>query len=636
MPSAMPSALPPAMLPASTPAPTAASTAAPTAPGKRSWLWRYIATERSALLAGSVMSVLRSVVLLLTPWPLKFIFDSVLFRHPLPTALAGWLPNPAADRVALLDALVSAMIGLGLIEAALVYGGNRLLLNAGNRVVVNVRADLFAHLQRMDLGFHRRTQGGELMTRVGSDVRQLQDLVAAIGIDFLPHALTIIGMVAVMTWVNWRYALFAVVVAPVLFFVARHYAASLRNALREVRHQEGILWSAAQEVFGALHVVQAFAREDREDRRFGRLAEKGLAANEAANEAQARFGPVISVVLAVATGTVAWYGARGVVRGDLTAGELLVFMAYVNRMATPARQLAKTGRVFGRSIVALERIGECFALRSRVEDRSDAITPDTCQGKVELRNVSFGYVPDEPVLHDISLTIEPGKTIALVGETGSGKSTIAGLIPRFHDPDSGSVLLDGRDLRNLRLGFVRRNVATVHQEPVLFRASIWENIAYGSDAANHEDARADAIEAARRVGVAPVFEQLPDGFDTIVGERGGTLSGGQRQCVAIARAMLTDAPVVLLDEPSSSLDPATERRVMAALRHLAKGRAALVIAHRLETVVQADRIVVIQRGRIVERGTHSELLARDGAYGRLWCALLHGEDSVPSPQGALP
>ena len=597
----------------------------PSPPGGRAWLWQYLAQERGKFLVGCAMTVLRSVVLLVTPWPLKFLFDSVLLQHPLPHRLAGLLPDPALGRTALLDVLVLTMIGLGVVEAILVYGGNRLLLDAGSRVVMRVRADLFAHLQRMDLGFHRRTPGGELMTRIGADVRQLQDLIAAIGIDVVPHTLSILGMAAVMFWVNWRFALFAVAVAPVLFFVARYYAARLRQSLREVRQQEGNLWSEVQEVFGALHVVQAFAREEYEDRRFARIADAGLASNEKANEAQAQFGPAIGLVLAVATGAVAWYGAGSVLHGTLTVGELLVFMAYVNRMATPARQLAKTGRVFGRSIVAIERIGECRAERSAIVEMPDAVLPDHCAGRVELRNVRFGYLPGEMVLRDVSFALEPGKMVALVGETGSGKSTIAGLIARFHDPASGSVVLDGFDLRTLRLDFVRRNVATVHQDPVLFRASIWENIAYGDPAAG----RAEAIEAARRVGVASVFERLPQGFDTVVGERGSSLSGGQRQCVAIARAMLAGAPIVLLDEPSSSLDPATECGVMAALRQLARGRSALVIAHRLETVVAADLILVLERGRIVERGTHEELLGRRGAYGRLWRALLREEGAAP-------
>ena len=592
---------------------------------RRWWLLNYMSAEKSTLAAGFTIMAARSGVLLLLPWPLKFIIDNVILQHHLPVWLKGVLPHPVLHQAQLLNWLVLFILLLGLLDAVLVYFGNRLLLDAGQRVVFLVRFDLFAHLQRMSLEYHRRNRGGELMTRLSGDVRQLQEFIAAVGIDFLPHAITVIGIVTVMVIINWRFALVALTVAPVLYLIARFYSNRLRISQRRVRHHEGTLWGVVQEIFGSVQVVQAFTREQHEDERFCRLADASLASNLEANEVQSQFGPAISLVIAGTTAIIAWYGATSVLRGSLTAGEMLVFLAYLNGMTTPARQLAKTGRVFARSMVAMERLAECRAERPRVVDAPDAVTPLTCKGNIEFQGVGFGYHLGEAVLRDISFSIKPGQTIALVGRTGSGKSTIANLIPRFYDPDQGRILLDGQDLRTLSLSFLRRQTAVVLQEPLLFQATIWENIAYGRGGAGREE----AIAAARAVGVDEVIETLPAGFDTLVSERGLTLSGGQRQCVAIARAMLCEAPVVILDEPSSSLDASTERRLMLALSRLSANRAALVIAHRLETVMHAHLILVLDQGKIVERGTHAQLLAAGTHYANFWLANRQPEPASP-------
>ncbi|HVC62939.1 MAG TPA: ABC transporter ATP-binding protein [Acetobacteraceae bacterium] len=559
----------------------------------------------------------RAAVLLLLPWPLKFIIDSVIFQRPLPYWLRGVLPDPVLHRMALLDALSLLMLALGAADALLVFIGNRLFLNAGQRVVFAIRHDLFAHLQRLSLEFHRRHRGGDLMSRLSDDVQRLQDFIAAIGVDLLPHTLTIIGMAAIMLAMDWRYALLALSIAPVLIFIARFYSERLRRALRQVRRHEGDLWGQAQEVIGGVQLVQAYGREDHEDRRFSEQAGKSLDANLNANGVQAQYGPMMNLVIAVATGAIAWYGAASVINRDLTPGELLIFLAYLRGMAAPARQLAKTGRVFGRASVAMERIKEYLFELPSVMDKLGAIVPTACAGQVEFVAVGFGYQPDHRVLRGVSFYLEPGKTVALVGATGSGKSTIANLILRFYDPLDGQVRLDGRDLRDLSLGFLRRQVALVLQEPTTFQASVWENISYGRDGAHRED----AIRAAQAVGVHDIIESLPGGYDYVISERGLSLSGGQRQCISIARAMLCDAPVVILDEPSSSLDASTESRIMQALRRLTANRSALIIAHRLPTVMQADLILVLDQGRIVQRGTHRQLRRQPGVYAKLWEAL---------------
>lgn len=588
----------------------------PSQTAPRGWLSSYLLVEWRALSVGVMTMVARAGVLLLLPWPLKCIIDNVIFQRKLSPRLAQFLPDPLHHQLDLLNFLSLAMLSLGLADALLVYCGNRLLLNAGQRVVASIRFDLFAHLQRLSLDFHRRNHGNEIIERLGNDVRQIQDFIAAIGIDLMPHALTLFGMATVMLLIDWHFAIVAVVVAPLLIFIARYYSNRLRNSLRRVREHESALAAQAQEVLRNVQVVQAFVREDYEETRYRASAEKSVAENMAANEIQAQFGPVISLAIAAATGLIAWYGANTVIQGNLTPGELLIFLAYLAAMAAPARQLAKTGRVFGRSIIALERIGECRAERPSVVECVRPLVPTSCSGHLRIKNVSFGYQPDAPILHDISALIEPGATVALVGQTGSGKSTLASLIPRFYNPTQGNIFLDGRDISTLPLAYLRQHIALVSQEPLLFRASIWENIAYGRAGAR----RADAIAAARAIGVDDVFERLPGGINTQIAEGGKNLSGGQRQCIAVARAMLGVAPIIILDEPSSSLDATTEHRLMRALRQLAVNRTTIVIAHRLTTVMNADLILVLEKGRVIERGRHTELLASGAVYASLWRA----------------
>jgi ATP-binding cassette subfamily B protein/subfamily B ATP-binding cassette protein MsbA len=587
------------------------------------WVLAYLLPHWKPLTTGAFVMSARAVVLLLLPWPLKYTIDNVIFGKPLPGWLHAMLPDLVQQRMALLNLLALAMIGLGAMDALLVYLGNRLFLDTGQRVVFAIRFDLFAHLQRLSLEFHRRHRGGEIMSRLNDDVKQLQDFVAAVGIDILPHVLTILGMACVMFVMDLRYALIALSIAPVLFFIARSYSQRLRQALRQVRNHEGTLAGVTQEILANVQVVQAFARESHERDRFGSYASQSLLASLHANHVQSRYGPTMNLVIALGTGAIIWYGAASVIRGLLTPGDLLVFLAYLRGIATPARQLSKAGRVIGRASVALERIGDYLAEPPSVVDPVGAVAPSERPQRLEFAGVHFGYRPEGTVLHDVSFTLEAGKTVALVGPTGAGKSTIASLIPRFYDPTAGAVLLDGRDVRRLPLAYLRRQVGVVQQETVLFQATIWENIAYGREGAQ----RSEAVQAAREVGVDRMIEQLPGGFDALVSERGLSLSGGQRQCIAIARAMLGDTPVVVLDEPSSSLDPRTERDLMFALSRLASRRSALIIAHRLSTVMNADLILVLEQGRIVQRGTHSDLLASGGLYATLWQAL---RDDVPA------
>jgi ATP-binding cassette subfamily B protein/subfamily B ATP-binding cassette protein MsbA len=592
----------------------------------RSRLAAHLWLERRKLGGGLLLEGARAGVLVLAPWPLKFMIDNVIFRDPLGGSMAALLPDPFHHRLQLLAVLGTAMLLIAVLDALLGYSGNRLFFGAAQRAAFGLQRDFFAHLQRLSLDFHRRHLTGELASRLIDDVKALQDFIVSVGVDLLPQLLTIVGIVTVLLAIDWHYGVLTLAACVLLAIVARCFGDRIRLLMREVRSGEGLQSGSTQETLGNVQLVQSFAREAFEDRRFEHRGRGVLMAGDDANRIQAAFSPTLNLILGVATGLTAWFGALLVIQGALTAGDLVVFLSYLRAIVTPARQVAKSGRLFGRASVALERIDDYLAERSAVPEPPDVVAPALCTGYVQLRDVSFGYHPLIPVVRNISFELRRGRTVALVGASGSGKSTIAALIARFYDPTAGQILLDGVDVKDLRLQWVRTRVVLIPQEPQLFEAPVWFNIAYGREGAT----RAEAIAAAMDAGVDDVIGRMPGGYDMMVGERGLKLSGGQRQCVAIARAMLGEAAVILLDEPSSGLDALTEQRLMQALRRLGERRATLLIAHRLSITASADLILLLSRGRIVQRGTHAELLAQNGAYGELWRACHAGSAEHPA------
>lgn len=590
--------------------------------------WPHLRPIRAQLALGILASAAWAVAQIASPWPLKVVFDSVLSHHRLPAALS-FLPT---SRFALLNASAGAMIVIASLRGVFSYLATGSVGRAGQRLVFDVRCRLFRHLEAQSLGFHQTREAGDLMARLSGDAQALQGVMVNAAPTVVNSGITLVGMFTIMALINWRYALLSVSLLPVVFLVVRFYLTRLRQAQRQARRFEGNANSVAQEVLTSLAVVQAFGQEETEARRFAGAAGSSLVVSQRAVGLQAQFAPLMTFAMTGSTALIVWLGARAVIAHQLTAGELLVFMSYLKSMYSPVRQLAKLAGVVTRGQAAAERIGEVLDVNEQVPEAPDPIVVREPRGSISLRGVEFAY-PGKPLaLEGVDLEIPSGAHFGLVGATGSGKSTLLRLLIRFIDPTAGAVLLDGVDLRQLELESLRRQVALVPQEPYIFKGTLWENITYGSVSPSP----AAALAAARATGVDAVLGALPQGYETLVAERGGSLSGGQRQCVAIARAMARDPRVLLLDEPITGLDVEAQSVVVDALSRVAKGRTTITVSHQLDSLVEVDRIVVIEHGRIAEIGTRSELLSARRAYWRFHSASSKGRHPQPNKaQGAL-
>ncbi len=548
---------------------------------------------------------------LASPWPLKVVLDSVLGGEPLPGTLARLVGTAP---LTVLNVACAATVVIAVVEAGAGYASAFYTASVGQWVAHDLRQLIYSHLQRLSLSFYDRRQVGPLISTITDDVRAVQDFTSQQLVSMAVDLLTIVGVLVVMFSLNWNFTLVALSVTPLLALLVYRLRYLLKASTHDVRRHQSELVSIVQEGLTSIRVVKAFAQGAFERQRLDAKSLESVEAGLRARRIRALLPSAVTLLVATGTAAILWYGGRLVLAGAMTAGSLVVFLAYLGRLFTPIQTLARTSTAIAQASVGLERVREILAADERLPRAPDGREIGDVRGRVEFRHVTFAYEPGRPVLEDVSFVAEPGQLVGLVGRSGSGKSTLASLIPRFYDVASGHVLVDDVDVRQVTARSLRRHIAFVLQETQLFHAPVWQNIAYG-----RPDATREQIVAAATAAHAHEFiEALPDGYDTLVGQGGVPLSGGQRQRIGIARALVRDARIVLLDEPTSGLDTESEGLVFDAFERLLEGRTAFVIAHRLTTIRRADLILVLDRGRIIERGTHAELVALRGLYATLW------------------
>jgi ABC-type multidrug transport system fused ATPase/permease subunit len=510
--------------------------------------------------------------------------------------------------------LIWIAVALGVVKALLMVGRRFISGWQALGVEFDMRNALYAHLVRMSFGFYDRHQTGQLMSRATVDLQAVRFFLGYGLIFFFQHILTIVGVTAVMLYLEWRLALVALAVTPLIVALAYRYSHVSHPILRDVQQKMADVATVAEENIVGVHVVKAFAQEDAEQRKFSSRSEAVFDKSVEANRQRALYVPLLSFVPLLAQAAVLLVGGWMVVQNSLTVGDFFRFNIFVTMLIMPLRMLGMWIGQAQRATASGERIFEVLDEPEEVGDRRDAIELPAGPGRVRFEDVSFGYDPDRPVLDGIDLEIEPGRTVALIGHTGSGKTTLAALVPRFYDVTTGRVAIDGHDVRDVTLASLRAEIGVVAQDPFLFSATVRENIAFGTPWAEDED-----VERAARLAQAHGFiAELPNGYETVIGERGITLSGGQRQRLAIARALIVDPRVLILDDATASVDATTEALIRTGLREAMEGRTTLIIAHRLSTIALADELVVLDEGRIAARGTHDELLASSAVYREIY------------------
>lgn len=515
--------------------------------------------------------------------------------------------------------LIGLFLGLVLLQGLCSMGHSYLTAWVSQRIVADFRRHLFGHLQTLAVSFFARRRTGELLSRLMNDVTVIQSVVTETPIDSAKQFVTFVGGIAFLLTMNWRLCLLILVLLPLLVLVAKFFGRKLKSLSTSIQDQTAALSTLVEEVISGIRIVKSFVQTKREEARFAAQVDQALHLTLRRAGIMAVFIPVISLLTFSAAAAVLWYGGRQVIEGTVTPGDLFAFVLFAGILIGPFSSAARVFAQIKEAQGAMQRVFEILDAQPEIHDRPDAQTLATVAGHVRVENVSFAYDPRNPVLSNLSFEAKPGELIAFVGPTGAGKTTVINLLHRFYDPTEGRLIIDGYDLRHVRVESWYRQVALVPQETILFGGTILDNIRYGN-----LDASESAVQEASKAAHAHDFiTGLPDGYQTVVGEKGINLSGGQRQRIAIARAILKNPRVLLLDEATSSLDTESERLVQEALERLMEGRTTFVVAHRLSTIQRADRILVLDKGKLVEEGTHAQLMERNGLYHYLYTIRLN-------------
>lgn len=561
-------------------------------------LINYVRPYMGRMIAAIVCIILAAGGNLAVPWIIKDVIDQVLINKDM----------------VMLNIIAVGILIIFFLRGIFFFGQTYLMSYIGQRVIIDIREAVYRQLQRLSLGYFDKRQTGAIMSSVTNDVSALQAALVESMVELVTEAMILIGSLGAMFFLHWKLSLLTLITMPLVLQAINTFGKKLRQAGRVLQARTADITAILQETISGIRVIKSFAREDYETNRFKQENFFNFRAQMKTSQLLATLTPVIEFLSAIGVTVIIWYGGLEVINGNLTSGALIAFLIYVVNLANPVKRLSRVYGNIQRSLAAAERVFEILDTEPDIKDMPGAIDLPAVEGHVALQQVSFAYSSGQYALREVSLEVKPGQTVAIVGPSGAGKTTIANLLPRFYEVTEGSILVDGKDIRTVTMQSLRQQIGIVPQETVLFNGTVYDNILYG----RLDATEAEVIAAAKAANAHSFIDKMPDKYHTHIGERGAKLSGGQRQRISIARAILKDPRILVLDEATSALDTESEKLVQQALDKLMIGRTSFVIAHRLSTVQRADMIVVLDKGRIVEQGTHSELLASGGLYSTLY------------------
>ncbi len=576
-------------------------------------LLSYCRPYKMRLAAALACMALSAIFGIIPPWLIKNVVDDVLINKEYAT----------------LNILALGIVLLYMLKAVFGYGHMYLMTWVGQKVVIDIRLELYDHTQRLSLAKLYSKRSGEFLSRITNDVATLQNILASVVVDFVVQGCTFIGIICFLLFINWKLTLVTFVVTPLAVFVIDKASSRLREVGGTIQEKLAMVAAIAQEALSSIRIVRAFVTEEKEYARFQDESNRHFKAVMKGTQVRGLLEGMVEVILIAALAFILWFGGRDVIKGRITAGELLAFLTYIGLLVQPIRVLSRVISAIQQGVASADRVFEILDEKNEVPLPEHPLFLSPMDGQISFKDVWFAYNDKAWVLKGLDFEIEKGQKVAVVGSTGAGKSTLADLVMRFYDPQKGQILIDGADIRQLDLKTYRRQIGVVPQDPVLMKGTLAYNIGYGYEGVTD----ADLVKAAEIAGILDFIMSLPEGFDTGVGERGVTLSGGQRQRIAIARAVVRDPRILIMDEATSSLDALVEQQVQDAMRKAMEGRTSIIIAHRLSTIRDADRIAVLSGGKLVEQGTHEELISMKGHYQRLFMASNgeHGEENVKAP-----